>query len=30
VLIHASKPFDKAGYSWVRDAFPEINLPSPD
>lgn len=28
-LIHASKSFDKSGYAWVRDNFPEINLPLP-
>ena len=29
ILIHASKGFDKAGYAWVRDNFPEIVLPIP-
>jgi hypothetical protein len=29
ILIHASKSFDKAGYTWVRDNFPEIDLPLP-
>jgi len=29
-LIHASKGFDKAGYAWVRDNFPEIDLPLPN
>lgn len=28
-LIHAGKGFDKAGYAWVRDNFPEIDLPLP-
>lgn len=27
ILIHASKAFDQAGYDWVRDNFPEIELP---
>lgn len=29
VLIHASKSFDKQGYAWVRDNFPEIDMPLP-
>src|SRR4051812_9812953 len=29
ILIHASKGFDKSGYAWVRDTFPEIDLPLP-
>lgn len=29
ILIHASKSFDKQGYAWVRDNFPEIDLPLP-
>ncbi|MFO0958221.1 MAG: ASCH domain-containing protein [Isosphaeraceae bacterium] len=29
ILIHASKSFDKQGYEWVRDNFPEIDLPLP-
>jgi hypothetical protein len=29
ILIHASKAFDKAGYGWVRDNFPEIDMPLP-
>lgn len=28
-LIHAGKGFDKAGYAWVRDNFPEIDMPAP-
>ena len=30
LLIHASKAFDKDGYEWVRDCFPEIALPLPE
>ena len=29
ILIHASKGFDRAGYEWVRENFPEIYLPQP-
>jgi hypothetical protein len=29
-LIHASKGFDKKGYAFVRDSFPEIDLPLPN
>ena len=29
ILIHAGKSFDKEGYAWVRDNFPEIDLPLP-
>lgn len=29
ILIHAGKSFDKKGYAWVRDNFPEIDLPLP-
>ena len=28
-LIHASKSFDREGYAWVRERFPEIDLPLP-
>lgn len=27
VFIHASKAFDKDGYVWVKEAFPEIKMP---
>jgi hypothetical protein len=29
ILIHASKSFDKEGYEWVRETFPEIAMPQP-
>jgi hypothetical protein len=29
ILIHAGKSFDRAGYAWVRDNFPEIDMPLP-
>jgi len=29
ILIHASKSFDKQGFEWVRENFPEIDLPLP-
>ena len=29
VLIHAGKQFDRDGYEWVRDNFPEIEMPLP-
>lgn len=28
-LIHASKSFDRAGYQWVMESFPNIKLPAP-
>ncbi|MCE9567430.1 MAG: ASCH domain-containing protein [Planctomycetes bacterium] len=28
-LIHASQQFDRAGYDWVRQAFPDLPLPKP-
>ena len=28
-LIHASKSFDKEGYAWVRQNYPEIPMPLP-
>ncbi len=30
LLIHASKKFDREGYGWVQEAFPEINMPKPE
>lgn len=29
ILIHASKSFDKKGYEWVRENFPQIPMPQP-
>lgn len=28
-LIHAGQTFDKEGYAWVQQEFPQISLPSP-
>lgn len=30
IFIHAGKSFDKEGYEWVKENFPEIDLPKPD
>ena len=30
VGIHASKRFDRDGYTWVSENFPEIRMPLPD
>lgn len=30
VGIHAGKKFDREGYEYVLDCFPQINLPRPD
>ncbi len=27
ILIHAGKKFDEDGYYWIRDNFPDIDLP---
>lgn len=29
ILIHAGKAFDKDGYLWVKQEFPQIPLPAP-
>lgn len=29
ILIHAGKAFDKEGYAWVKQEFPQIPLPTP-
>jgi len=29
ILIHTGKKFDKEGYEWIEDEFPEIPLPLP-
>jgi hypothetical protein len=29
ILIHTGKKFDKEGYDWIKDEFPEIPMPSP-
>ncbi|VTU42942.1 MULTISPECIES: ASCH domain-containing protein [unclassified Variovorax] len=28
-LVHAGKKFDRVGYDWVRETFPEIAMPAP-
>lgn len=28
-LIHTGKKFDREGYEWIKEEFPDINIPGP-